>query len=367
MFMRIFKLHKETPYERKKWFVFVISLYNFIILGICILVAIVDPYFHFHAPIDGFSYELDDAEYRNDGIAKHFSYNAIITGTSMTRIFKTAEATTLFQKDFIRITYLGEGFKRINDNLKKAISSNPNLDFVIRGVDPIWFISDESWIGGGEFPDYLYDNQLWNDVNYIYNKEILLRDVVPELIATIKKEPPETFDDYVTNHTGNNGIENVLDNYIRPEKEDRYIVPLETKEFFDLLEKNLEANVISTISENPDITFYIFFPPYSICWWDSLNQNDTDTLKRRIDMEQYVIEKLLQYENVHFFSFFNNFDLVCDLDNYIDDVHYTPKINSQILTWMKEGTYQLTMDNYLDYINEITKFYTSYNYDRLFE
>lgn len=353
--------------SKRKWCIFVIVLYIIIISGIGILVTIVDPYFHYHAPIKRFAYALDDAEYRNDGISRHFSYNAMIIGTSMTRNFKTAEADALFQKDFIRITYLGEGFKVINDNLKKAISSNPDLDLVIRSVDPIWFISDESWTGYSEYPDYLYDDQLWNDVNYIYNKEIFLRDVIPELTATIKGEQPEDFDDYITNQSEQSGLENVLNFYIRPEKEIRQLDPAETKEYFDLLDRNLELNVISTIAENPDISFYIFFPPYSICWWDSLNQYGSETLKRRIDMEQYAIEKLLAYENVHLFSFFNNFDLICCLDNYIDDIHYTSEINSQILTWMSEGTYQLTLSNYPDYINDITEFYTSYDYDQLFE
>lgn len=353
--------------NKKQWCIFVISLYIIIISGIGLLVGIIDPYFHYHAPIKGLAYDLDDAEYRNDGIVKHFSYDAMIIGTSMTRNFKTVEADALFHRNFIRITYLGEGFKIINDNLKKAITSNPDLDLVIRSVDPIWFISDENWTGYNEYPDYLYDDQIWNDVNYIYNKEILFRDVIPEFIGTIKGEPADNFDDYIINQNEKSGAENVLNNYIRPEKEIRQIDMAETKEYFDILDKNLEVNVISTIAENPDITFYIFFPPYSICWWDSLNQNGSETLKRRIDMEQYAIEKLLQYENVHLFSFFNNFELICCLDNYIDDIHYTAEINSQILTWMKEGNYQLTADNYLDYINNITKFYTNYDYDQLFE
>lgn len=84
-------------------------------------------------------------------------------------------------------------------------------------------------------------------------------------------------------------------------------------------------------------------------------------------MEQFAIEKLLEYENVHLFSFFNNFQLICDLNNYGDEIHYSPKINSKILAWMKEGEYELTKENYLDYIDEITEFYCNYDYDSIFE
>ena len=71
----------------------------------------------------------------------------------------------------------------------------------------------------------------------------------------------------------------------------------------------VKNDIISLIEENPQIEFYIFFPPYSICWWDSLNQYGTAVLMRRIDMEQFAIEKLIEYENVHLFSFFNDFEM----------------------------------------------------------
>ena len=84
-------------------------------------------------------------------------------------------------------------------------------------------------------------------------------------------------------------------------------------------------------------------------------------------MEQYVIEKLVEYENVKLFSFFNNFDLICGFQNYFDDIHYVAGVNDQILAWMKEGKYQLTKENYKNYIEEITEFYCNFDYDRFFE
>ena len=133
-----------------------------------------------------------------------------------------------------------------------------------------------------------------------------------------------------------------------------------------MLDRNIEQNVVSTIRDNPDITFYIFLPPYSICWWDSLNQNGTGILQRRIWMEEYVIQKLLDYDNVRLFSFSNNFELVCDLNYYIDDVHYTDKASSKILAWMKEGKFEVTKSNYMNYIEEITDFYLNFDYDSFF-
>ena len=54
------------------------------------LVAAVDPFFHFHGPAEGLSYALDSERYQNDGISRHFTYDAVMTGTSMTENFKAS-------------------------------------------------------------------------------------------------------------------------------------------------------------------------------------------------------------------------------------------------------------------------------------
>lgn len=85
--------------SRKKWAVSFVVLYMAVMLVIGGLVVLIDPYFHFHAPIEGLSYCLEDVFYINDGVSKHFQYNAMITGTSMTRDFKTQEADELFGRE----------------------------------------------------------------------------------------------------------------------------------------------------------------------------------------------------------------------------------------------------------------------------
>ena len=78
-------------------------------------------------------------------------------------------------------------------------------------------------------------------------------------------------------------------------------------------------------------------------------------VSRRIDKSGYAM-----------FSFFNNYDLICNLDYYVDDIHYSEDVNNLILQWMKSGEYELTKENYKDYIAKEKAFYTTYDYDQLF-
>lgn len=352
--------------NRKKWTIYTIIIYTCILASIVSLVIIVDPFFHYHAPLKGISYVIANEQYSNNGIARNFTYNAIITGTSMTENFKTQEVDDLFQVKSVRTSFMGEGNKRITENLETAISSNPDIRLVIRGLDTLWFITDKDWMGYQSYPDYLYDNNIWNDVNYVFNIDILINNVFPVLKRTLTNMPPSSFDENIFGDDSKSGQKWVLENYDRPLKKDAPIDPADTEMFISLMLGNLAQNILPTIKNNPEITFYIFFPPYSICWWDSLNQEGPGVVQRRIDLEYLAIKELLEYKNVRLFSFFNNYELICNLDYYVDTIHYTSKVNSLILKWMKNGDYQLTLDNYEYYIKQISDFYSNYNYDELF-
>lgn len=132
-----------------------------------------------------------------------------------------------------------------------------------------------------------------------------------------------------------------------------------------MVTENIRQNVTALADEHPETTFYIFFPPYSICYWDMTNNDGT--LNKIISAERLAIKELLKCPNIKLYSFCNNFELVCNLDNYKDYVHYGEWINSQILEWIHEGEYLLTEDNYIEYIKTKRKFYNSYDYHSLHE
>lgn len=351
----------------KRWACRVIGAYVLLLCLTAVAVFIVDPYFHYHAPLEGMSYVMDEAEYVNDGITKNFDYDMVITGSSTTRGFSTEAADELFRSKSVRLTFLGEGFRRVNDNLQTAVRTHPDLKLVIRGVDTLFFVTEEDWLGYDSYPEYLYDDCLGNDVYYVFNGDVLLGKVFPEVIRSFRREPAQGFDAYIDKYGEAGSRESVMADYKRPEKEERIVDEAETKQMLLTLENNLQKNVIAIMEENPDITFYLFLPPYSILWWDQYHQYGSEVLERRILMEKYAIEKLLTCENVRLFSFTSNGEWICNFENYCDSVHYTKDANTQILKWMRDGEYELTQDNYMQYIDSITEFLCNYDYDALFE
>lgn len=214
------------------------------------------------------------------------------------------------------------------------------------------------------YPDYLYDNIWLNDVFYVLNKDVLFDNSLRVLFYTQNGGRTTSFDEYARwnddNVFGKEAVDKV---YNRPkwcaERNKKF-----TQEERVILEGNIFQNVTSLAKENPQITFYLFFTPYSIYYWDSLNQEGN--LNRQLKIEEETIRMLLEYDNILLFSFNDQFDMICDLNNYKDTVHYGEKINSKMLEWMYERKHLLTKDNYIEYCNKVRNFYTSFEYNSLF-
>ncbi|MFI3201664.1 MAG: hypothetical protein R3Y54_09100 [Eubacteriales bacterium] len=348
---------------------FVQRFFMLCILCIGIIVAIVvicDPLFHYHAPMWNFTYYIGNQRYQNDGISRHFEYDAIITGNSMTENFKSSEFDQLFGVNSIKTPFAGATYKEINDYVERAIVYNDNLEVVLRALDLDCMALEKDNMALDSYPEYLYDDNLINDVNYVLNKSILLYYTVGYcLIPTVRNKPTTTFDEYARWHeTAIFQKESVLAHYIRPEKVEGEVSSL-TEERKQIIYDNVEQNVLAIAKENPQIEFYYFYPPYSIAHFDYGNQ--LNKLEERIEIMEYATSLIVEIDNIKLYSFFHEYDLITNLDRYRDIVHYDGDVNSYLLECMQEGSGLITLDNYEEYFEEIREFYGNYDYEGIFE
>lgn len=350
--------------SNKKWSIISLTIIIGLLISLGGVIAIVDPFFHFHAPLVGVEYPLNNERYKNDGILKHFSYDAIITGSSMAENFKTSEFDRLFEVNSVKTPFSGGTYREVNETLQRAVEANAKIRIILRGLDYVAIVSEKDRVNYDmdSYPIYLYDDIWYNDVNYLFNKSVLL-STEDTIEYTIMGGKTTTFDEYANwMHAYDFGKGAVDKSYNRPEKSEE-VLKL-TAEDYEILSENLEQNVIKLAEENPQIQFYLFFTPYSIYWWDELKQEGG--LQRQLEAEKAAIEMLLEYDNIYLYSFFDDFELVCNLNNYRDIRHYSEGINSQILIWMHQKEHLLTKENYQEYCDKVYEFYTTYDYDSLF-
>lgn len=356
--------------KSKIWVVGFLILVSVTLSVIGSAVIKIDPFFHYRAPdIDTYYYRLDNQRSQNDGISKHFKYDALITGTSMTENFKTSEMDELFGTHSIKVPYAAGSYKEINDNLINALNSNKDLRIIVRGLDMDMFFnqSDAMRSDLGEYPTYLYDDNIFNDVRYIFNRDVVFNRVF-QMVRDKSSDgftPGITsFDDYsywskdVT--YGINAIVSDLNDIINSGSKEALHL---TDEERAIISENIYQNVTSLAEAYPEVTFYYFITPYSALWWQELASDGR--IYRQIEAEEYIIETILQVDNIKLYSFNNRTDITTALNNYRDVAHYGPWVNSLILRWIRDEKYLLAWDNYEDYLAQEFSFYTSYDYSQL--
>ncbi len=353
----------------KKKFIIFASVQVGIFLLIAIAMIVIDPYFHYHKNMKGISYQMLNERYINNGISRNFDYTGLIMGTSMTQNFKPSEAEALFGGTFIKTPYAGAGFKELSSNIQIAADANSELNTVIMSLDYVGLRRDKDYVAYPDIPEYLYDDEWFNDTQYIYNKEILYYGLIKTLISTAKGEESTSFDSYSSWASEETGFSHIMESYDHDDWiRQRDIGNFDYFDYDTELEKaydNIDQNIVTLVENNPDITFYFFYSPHCILYWDSLYYQDT--IKMQLAAERQTSELLLQYDNVKLFSFFNDYDLICDLSLYQNKEHYIAEVNSLILQRMSNGEYQLTKDNLDEYSEAEYKFYTEFDYEGYYQ
>ena len=346
----------------KLWSLLCVGLALVLLLAMGGFTAVVDPFFHYHAPLESLEYPLNSQRYQNDGIVRHFEYDALITGTSMTENYKTSEFDTLFDVNSIKVSYSGGTYAEMYSNLQRAIRSNPKLKTVIFCIDEWFLFSGRNMIlADGAYPTYLYDDNLFNDVEYLLNKEVFCSNTLEVLSYTAEGNLTTSFDDYGS-WVFPYDREVVLSNYRRPEIG-------EPETFTEEQSANLTATLTDTAvkmaRENPQIRFYYYFPPYSILNWDSHQR--MGTLEREVAAFRHASRILLEEPNIHLFSFYTDFETITNLDNYRDTVHHSDAINSLLLQRFHSGEYRLTKEISDRHWDEVLEYYKNYDYESLFQ
>lgn len=324
----------------------------------------IDPYFHYHKPeTDKYYYTLNNQRSQNDGISKYFNYDALITGTSMIENSRTTETDRLFGCHSIKVCYEGGSYKEVNDNVKNALKANGDLKIVIRCLDMGRFLDpyDKMRKDLGRYPTYLYDNNPFNDVEYLLNRDVVFGRTYRMILDREKEdfEPGITsFDEYSRwQNRVTFGINTVAPEGITVKEKEQVHLSEEDKE---VIKKNIELNVTGVADEYPNVDFYYFYSPYSVAEWNKWR--NSGTLYKMLEAEKYITEMIIPHKNIHLFSFNNRTDITTDLNHYKDRTHFAAWISSLILKWMHDGQGQLTEENYRDRLKQEYEFYTTFDY-----
>ena len=355
----------KNKLNTKKYIRLFAILVAFMLLIVSTVVIYVDPFFHYHTPIKGFPYVVDNQLSQNPGMARNMDYDSCIIGSSMTVNFHTDDFREFMGLNTIKLSYSG-AYPKDDSNILSIVfdedtyaRKNNDLKAVFIGVDIPTLTAPTNEIKY-ELPVYLYDDKLVNDVNYLWNKDVLLQYILRPLIQGKGTNLSEVYASWWTEEYYN--IQWVMHNYEAPEP---VAEEMDTELLIPQTKENLDVNILPFIRDNPDTEFYVFFPPYSILYWNNvITENHLDATMRQYE---FAAEEFLKYDNVRLFYFQNMEDVVTDLNNYADYTHYKPDINRYMTQCFADGNHEIKdITQFKEELDDMRAIIERFSFDKLF-
>ncbi len=351
----------------KRNIVFILILVTVLLSIHAGIIIYLDPFFHYHSPRGDYYYVRPETveRYINDGVARHFDYDAVITGISVSRGFNTSEFDSLFNTKSVKMIYSGGTFKETGEGIERAMRSKPETGIVLCSlfISKLYQDKDHRRSDISEYPTYLYNDSYIDDVKYVLNKEVLFGYCYPMIKARI--EGIEGGVQSLDTTENLNQDEMQLTDGSWAEKD---AIPLEHRidqpelDEFEIqnVKENVAQNIVDVAKEYPDTRFVYYVPPCSIYHYKQLYVEGN--LLKSLQAERIAVEMMLEQDNIEIYSFNDHTDIIEDPRYYDDAVHYVDWVSSYILKSISNNEGRITSDNAKDYLDKEENYLINYIY-----
>jgi len=300
---------------------------------------IIDPFQHYRKSTF-YQAPYINSRYLIAGMAKNYSYDSLIIGTSMAENFHIREVSNILSfSNPIKLTVGGGSIFDESTIFKTAISTG-KVKQVLFALDIFCLRSDPNTY---PLPGYLYDNNILNDYHYIFNLDTLKRSLTYPFFQFAFKNHPRM--DYMRMFEWQFKMSPQQFNATKVIKayqiaRTRLALNFPPKiSSYQYMKNNFDHLILPIIKQNRTIHFTIFFPPYSILEYKLLTESRH--LKTFLKIKTYMSEQLLLLKNVSLFDFQTEEAITYNLDNYMDTRHYHQRINHWMLKQMKDDHYRV--------------------------
>ena len=306
---------------------------------------------------DGETALFINQRYEEPGLIRSQDYSAVVMGTSLVANYRASWFTEGLGEKTLKITFPDGWISEFDTALDLAFSTHPDLDKVFFGLDPNILVRSDSE-RTVELPKYLYNNNPLDDVEFYLNADSVVL-AAKTLAARANGTGTDLDSAYLLQAEFSK--KNAIFGYPRPEVSDT-VLPEDA--FRAACDENL-AVVKSWLEEHPDTEFTIWFPPYSILYWDKMTREGrADAI---IWAVEYATEQLLQYDNVKVHCFLIDYNTILTLAQYADHVHASTVVTERMTPYLLEGKFRFTEENYQLRLDELREFVANYDYDKVFE
>ena len=283
---------------------------------IAVMVIVLDPFFHYHAPLFGLKPVQTKKEFQVDGALDHLEYDALLLGSSVTVNINTNAYDEAFECHTLKACANAASPSVLCYFIRRAYEQQ-ELSYVFWGIDSFTLFIEVTEDATSGQVLYLRDQNPINDIEYLWNIDVILKEI-PNMLAVSFLHEYDAGDAYEFTKYNRYSIEETL-NFYQPDGE---IQPMRDPKN-DMEMENVYANVAymeQLIREHPETEFKFHLALYSILWWD--DQYRSGLLEQYLTAWEYTVKTLDQYDNVTFYTgVFNDPEILMNLNLYCDYCH----------------------------------------------
>lgn len=342
--------------KAKTFFITALSCALLLLAGAAGLVAWVDPLLTARTLGEGDTALFVNERYEMAGLIRRQDYASVVMGTSLAANYRASWFTEGTGEKTLKITFPDGRMSEFDTALDLAFRTHGELSQVFFCLDPNLLIRTDQ---GSELPEYLYNDNPFDDVQLYFNAESLALAVKSLILG---EEAKTSLDEaYLWEGSTRFSIGDALAGYPRPEPTgtvlpgDAYLATAEES-----------VNVVCGWAQaHPDTQFILWYPPYSVLYWDQADRlGQTEAILQALE---YASGRLLECENVRLSSFLNAQGTITDLNQYADHIHCSTQVTRYEAEQVLAGEWLIWPQFYQKQIDELRQFVTGYDYDGLFE
>ncbi|MDD1529918.1 hypothetical protein C7U92_21775 [Bradyrhizobium sp. WBOS7] len=325
------------------------------VLGAALLTYAVDPLQLFRP--SRLAFYSDDTRVQNAGLIRSQSFDTAFMGTSLAIHFRQSDIDRALGVHSLKLAMTGSNSRQQGFVLEQAIGRGARR--VIWAMDDFIFIDAADIESDPYLSVDLYRGSAKGIASYLFSAAMakeslfaLLRSVPPLRPPLTRAAPflPVKF-----------ALPDVDDIYALPRDFDvareynakktlaafTYITNPTRSRFLgegyddEVMVRHFEQDALGLIARHPDVTFDVYFPPYSILQFVAMREASPATLKTVTDLTAVIARRLTQLPNVRLHDFRAIKEVTHDLDNYGDVIHHSPVVDAMVLRWLANGTYRV--------------------------
>lgn len=304
-------------------------------LAVAGVIYLFDPFFQYHEPYFGLKKVFYNRDYQMVGSIRNLSYDSVLVGSSVAENFNSDYLDEQFDCSSLKIIRASGSAADLLHYLELAHEKQEIKQvfwcmdiFALTSSGEVTIVSDENL-------KYLHTETMLDDATYLFNKDVLFKEI-PHYIASSVMDVNTGGKAYDWSDGKEFSAQQAMKIYNNPAE---VLAPQACEVELEFLKQNLE-NILLEINSHPETEYIILFPPYSMLWWDCGYKNGLGELYFKV--LENTLPALADCENVKLYYFQADRDIVCNLDNYMDMIHYRPEINRYMLESVTAGSHQVS-------------------------